>query len=316
MRTQIFARYTFGVGAALVLAACGQSAPPLAAPAAQAEPTASWVSPEARASDLLYVSDTNRLSIYTYPNGRPVGVIKNPDFPLLGGACVDSAGDVFVSSLGSGKIFEYKHGSKTLLQTLAAPAGGAPLGCAVDPLTGNLAVASIANKTQGNIAVYQHAQGAPTVLTAPHIRSYFFCSYDGSGNLFVDGIRSGGGFQLAELPAGSGAFADISLKQRIRMPGAVMWDGTHLAIGDQMAAAVYEFGISGSKGTLVHTTPIDGETGDRAFWIQGSSILVANRVGIRTINFFAYPGGGNPTKSISKALSRPFGLTVSLAPSR
>jgi hypothetical protein len=323
-----FGRCAIGLCAtAALLAACGATQPPIGGPDAMPQSVAiaqhadrggSWVLPEAATSDLLYVggNDTAFLSMYTYPKGKLVGVINNPNFSFLAGECVDAKGDVFVSSLINGKIFEYKHGSKELLEILDAPTGEEPLDCSIDPTTGNLAVTSLqgADGARGSVAIYAHAQGSPRVYTAAHVHSYYFCGYDSKGNLFIDG-RNLGTFRLAELPAGSSKFVDISLNQTIKLPGSVLWDGKYLVVGDQAAPDVYEFSITGRAGTLVNKIQIDGVSDDRAFWIQGERILVANNPSThRSVEFFPYPAGGNATKSISKDVTRPNGVTVSLAP--
>jgi hypothetical protein len=330
------ARYVISISAtSALLAACGGSQPLIDAPGGmpqsrvstvQADRSESWVLPEAAASDLLYVggNDAAYLSMYTYPKGKLVGVIKNHNFSWLGGECVDAKGDVFVSSFYNGKIFEYKHGSTKLLETLDVPTGEHPLDCSVDPTSGNLAVTLLqgAHGTEGGVAIYAHAQGSPQIYTAPHVYSYYFCGYDSKGNLFVDG-RNFGPFRFAELPAGSSNFIDISLNQTIKIPGSVLWDGKYLAVGDQAAPDVYEFTIKGSRGTLVHTTPINNVTDDRAFWIQNKRIVVANRVMFgpelpsryRRVEFFAYPAGGDATKHVVlKGVIALNGLTVSHSP--
>jgi hypothetical protein len=331
MRT-LASRYVLSIGAAAALAACSQAAPPIGARvipqsraiAAQPDHAGSWVLPEAATSDLLYVGNLGQgLSMYTYPEGKLVGVVKNPNFSYLAGECVDSSGSVFVANLGNNEIFEYRHGSKKLLQTLDAPTGYNTIDCSVDPTTGNLAVSLLHGRRDrtGGVAIYPHAQGSPQIYTTPRIRRYYFCGYDDKGNLFVDGRPSVGYFHLAELPAGSSKFVDIQLNQKIGIPGSVLWHGKYLAVGDQYAPDVYEFRIKGSRGTLVITTPLSGIephlTADRAFWIQGKRIVVATGTKAYpqgAVDFFAYPAGGNATKIVSEDVRHPLGLTVSLAP--
>lgn len=319
MRTS---RYVLSLGAAaLLLAGCGGSGASSAIPQtgdAQLERGQSWAAPQAVKSDLLYVSDIDELSIYSYPAGSLVGVIKNADFSRLAGECVDASGDIFVASLGNGKIFEYAHGGRKLLNTLEAPAKSSPVGCAVDPTTGNLAVTALPAKgATGSVAIYAHAQGSPQVYTDPRIRSYFFCGYDGNGNLFVDGRSSLEAFRFAELPAGSSSFVDVTLNRRIGIPGSVLVDGKYVTVGDQAAAKAYEFSVKGSAGKLVNTTRLNGLKGlfrDRAFWIQGNQIVVAGTNGRSLgVDFFAYPAGGNATKIVTKDVRYPLGLAVSLA---
>jgi len=320
MRTS--ASYVLIAAVAALLAGCGGSGAPGAIPQgsdAQLVRGQSWAAPEAAKSDLLYVSDIRQLSVYSYPSGELVGLIGNSQFSRLAGECVDASGDIFVASLGNGKIFEYAHGSKKALNTLDAPAKSSPVGCAIDPTTGNLAVTSLPRKDgTGSVAIYAHAQGSPQIYTDSRIRGYFFCSYDGDGNLFIDGRSSLDVFRFAELPAGSSSFVDIKLSHKLTIPGSVQFDGKYVTVGDQAAAKAYEFSIKGSVGTLVNTTPLDGLKGllrDRAFWIQGDKIVVAGTNGPTLgVDFFAYPGGGHATKIVTKDVRYPLGLAVSLAP--
>ncbi|MBV8197506.1 MAG: hypothetical protein JO263_05195 [Candidatus Eremiobacteraeota bacterium] len=302
---------------AALLAGCG-------APTAVPQSPAAAPLAKTTSSALLYVSGNSPsfLSIYAYPTGKLVRVIKNANFSYLRGACVNSNGDVFVTS-SNGKILEYKRGSPKRLETLDAPAGQEPFDCSVDPTTGNLAVASLQGPggAKGSVAIYAHAQGSPQVYTDPNVHSYYFCAYDNNGNLFVDGLTLGR-FRLAELPVGSNTFVDISLNHPIKFPGSVMWDGEYLAVADQLAPKVYEFSVTGSAGTLVHTTPVDTVTSDRAFWIEGKQLFVADHSGFganrarsyRKVEVFAYPAGGKPVKVITTNVAHSDGITVSLAP--
>lgn len=327
MKPLALSRYALSIGALALLAACAlrqdDTQPPIVTPGVTPEslggtthePGGSWALPEAAKSDLLYVGGVKHLFMFTYPDGKLVGVIHNPHFAEPAGECVDAAGDVFVTNLASNQIFEYKHGRKRLLKTLDAPAGDELLDCAVDPTTGNLAVTVLegSGHTSGGVVIFADARGSPETYTAPHIHGYYFCGYDDRGNLFVDGVMLGT-FHLAELRAGRSKFVDISLNQKIEEPGSVLWDGKYLAVGDQRVPDVYEFSIDKFAGTLVNTTPINGVNDDRAFWIQGKRILVVNRARRWGVDFFDYPGGGNATKLIFENLTRPNGLTISIAP--
>jgi hypothetical protein len=339
MKTLGMDRFALSLSVAAVLfAGCGGSQPPIvahgvtalsSAVSTQSDRLRSWISPEAANRDLMYVGGNSPayLSMFTLPNGKLIGVIHNAGFSFLGGECVDARGDVFVTSgpkgKANGKIFEYKHGSTKLLETLDAPDREEPLDCTIDPKSGNLAVTSLAGAdgAGGSVAIYTNAQGSPKIYRDPHIHSYYFCGYDNEGNLFIDGRNNLGHFRLVELPSRSSTFVDISLNQRMRLPSSVLWDGKYLVVGDQGVPGdqappnVYEFSISGSAGTLVNTTPINGVTNDRAFWIQGDRILVAdNPSSRRSVELYAYPTGGNATKIITNDITHPNGLTVSLAP--
>ncbi|HZY97280.1 MAG TPA: hypothetical protein VFE35_09265 [Candidatus Cybelea sp.] len=293
----------------------------------------SWILPEAKNNDLLYVSDliAQVVDIYTYrQRHKLVGQLTgffNPE-----GLCVDKVGDVWVTndtSLGVHQITEYAHGSTTPIQTLNDPDGRAN-GCSVDPKTGNLAVTDFWGPTEqiGNVAVWTHASGSPSFYSNPNIYYYYYCAYDEKGNLFVDGETQGSVFGLGELPKGGNMLNFISVNQTIYLPGGIQWDGKYLAVGDQVAvkhnftSTIYQFAITGSVGTEVGTMVLTGSSQVAQFWLPrvdsgpkhryATKLIGPNQNGADTL-IWDYPGGGNPIGMISGETS-PIGATVSLAP--
>jgi hypothetical protein len=336
MKLAEFGGYALSICAAALLAGCGGSQPPIAAMprAAQSLPFvqrnaigehdrsgSSWMAPDAVTQDLLYVGgNSGDVTVYSYPKGRLVGTLKNPYFFLPAGECVDKASNIFITDLGANKIFEYRHGGTKPLQILQSAAGD-PTGCSIDPTTGNLAVTSLGRGSGGNVAIYPPARGTPTTYTDPNIYSYFFCGYDPGGNLYVDGqAYNPKPFKFAELPKGSGSFTDIKLPLKMYFPGGVQWDGKYVAVGDQahesqQTAIIYQFAISGSTGTLKGTTTLNSSNDVQQFWIQGHRIIGGNHPN-NDVQYWNYPAGGNPTKTITKGIGGPIGMTVSLAPNR
>jgi len=77
----------------------------------------SWMLPEAKGDDLLYLvsNGDNATYVYSYPTAKLVGT-------LVGGgqyACADKAGDVFIASEAG--LTEYLHGgTKPIKSTLSA----------------------------------------------------------------------------------------------------------------------------------------------------------------------------------------------------
>lgn len=269
--------------------------------------------PEAKNDDLLYVGGNNEeVTVYSYPKGKLVGTIKNNDFYLPSGECVDAAGDVFITNLGNDYILEYSHGSKKVKETLQAPSVGTA-GCAVDPTTGDLAVTIFGGASSGYVAVYPNASGTPTTYSDPDIYYYYYCGYDNNGNLFVDGqAHNPKPFELAELPQGSGSMSTITLNQKVDWPGGVQWDGTYLTVDDQTANAIYQFTITGSGGTLEGMTPLDGADDVHQPWIDGKRVVGGDHTDSE-VQYWRYPAGGNPTKTITKGVGGPDGLTISKA---
>jgi hypothetical protein len=277
----------------------------------------SWMLPEAKSDDLLYVDDAkgNLISAFSYPGGKLVGEIQQHHSATVAqGMCADTKGDVFVNAMvgNFGHTYEYAHG------------GTAPIadfeefsvwvwGCAVDPDTGDLAVASINWLSNPSfVAVYSNGSSVPKTYEDPDIVNYEFCGYDEDGNLFVDGTGSGGEFVFAELPRESNVFTNITLKQYIAHGGQVQWDGRSLAIGTNGTSpeVVYRLAIHGEQGRSIHIARLQGSSPVMQFWIQGHNIIgpeqSANAVGI-----WKYPSGAliRTIKHVEQA----FGAAVSLA---
>ena len=276
--------------------------------------------PDAATQDLLYVSNVRTVTVYSYRQGKLEGKLKG--FYRTGGECVDKIGDVFITNTGTGGVFEYARGGKKPLRILKTYGGG-PLGCSVDPTTGNLAVSSLnAGSTDGAVAIYKNARGKPTMYRDSAFKGYYFCGYDAQGDLFVDGQDSSLNFEFAELPKGVSGFKTITLNQKIGWPGGVQWDGKYVAVGDQNTPVIYQFAITGSDGTKVGSTPLGGHARDVfQFFILGQKVMAPNEYfaksqALSDVLFYKYPVGGVATKRITAGVDFAEGVVVSLAPSR
>ena len=320
-----------------VLAGCGgsQVAPTGGAPtgAASASHSKSWMLPEAKNEDLLYLSGFNPdVFVYSYPEGKHVGTLTGFGVALY--ECADKGGDVFIPNFQSANqgIYEYVHGGSQPINFLPLTAAFA---CSVDPTTGNLAVIQDGD----SVYVYAHAQGTPTVYTDSDFYYTSGIAFDGSGNLFISGEYrpSKGGFALVELPQGSSAFEQISFSSSSGGNSSfepIFWDGQYLDLGSEReskqkrgrrphAQTVLErLQISGSSATLIGTVPLALQHNSQypQFWIQGDTVMQpSNKSPTHPyLQFFRYPGG----KSIKKINLAPacyicdtWGVTVSVAPS-
>ncbi|MBV8343580.1 MAG: hypothetical protein JO190_01130 [Candidatus Eremiobacteraeota bacterium] len=271
----------------------------------------SWAAPGSASADLLYVSDvgTNKVNVYSYPAGKLEEVLSGFSRPQA--LCTDASGDVFVPDAIASKIYEYQHGAKEPKVVLSDP-GEQPGDCAVDPVTGTLAVTNVSTPYTGpgDLVVYADARGAPRKLKDSKITYYLYCGYDPRGNLYLDGMSSGN-FEFAELPKGSSTFTNITLNKTFPYPGAVQWDGHDVAVGDYESNAIYQFKISGQRGTKVGTTHLGGSSYAIGFWIAGSTVIGPNDDS-GTVMFWKYPAGGTHTEDI-KGLKNPWGAVVSSA---
>jgi hypothetical protein len=302
-----------------LLAGCGAAQPPIGAPGAmpqsrviarQASRSGSWMLPEAKSEDLLYVTNAYTVTEYSYPKGRHVGTLKHFLRPL--GECVDPAGDVFIAN-GTAQVFEYPHGGDQKIGTLSMY-GYQPQSCAVDPTDGNLAVTWDAGAARGYLAVYQHASGTPTLYQNGDML-FGFCGYDDAGNLFVDGEHYSGGFEFAELPKKGTALKTVSLDHAFEHEGPVQWDGKYVTVGDNEAEVIYRFQISGSRGMLKGTTTLGSAQYMSQWWIEGGKRVIGPRAIEPDVTWYwDYPAGGSPIKTLAlKGLGSPFGATVSKA---
>lgn len=300
--------YAVGLSvAAALLAGCGESRPPINAAgampqafshAAHADHGTSWMLPEARSKDLLYVGDVYDVTVYSYPAGKLEGRLKG--FYEITGECVDAHGNVFVVNAGGNSIIEYAHGGKTPIETLKAATSN-PIGCAVNPTSGDLAVSG-GTVYGGNVAVYPGGKDPPTVYTDPTFRGYGWCGYDGSGDLYVDGASYSNEVVFAELAKGGSALTAVSLNQSFRDTGGIQWDGKYLAVGDQSVPKLYRFSMQGGTGTEVGTINLEsGADFIHQFLIFGDKLIAPNFYWIdnrfeSNVLFFDYPAGGKATR--------------------
>jgi hypothetical protein len=270
----------------------------------------SWMSRDAKKNDLVYVSDdgTNDVYAYSYTTQTLEGTLTGFNEPS--GLCVDASGDVFVTNVYDQDILEYAHGGTTAIATLS-DTNEYPVGCSIDPTTGNLAVANVFGGSQlGNVAIYADAQGTPVTYADPKIGFLDFDGYDDQGNLFVDGSDyEGSGFEFAVLPKGSSTFTTISLNFPIGLPGNVMWDGKHITVGDQISNTIYRISVSGSSGKSAGSTVLRGGFEVNQYWIAGSTVLGPDS-GNADVGYWPYPHSGDAKKSIT-GLDQPYGATIS-----
>lgn len=262
--------------------------------------------PQSQNGDLLYVVNfgTGTVDVYGYPDGPLVQKLSGFSHPE--GACTDTAGDVFVTNTGGHDIVEYTHGGTRIARTLS-DGDYHPADCAVDPQTGNLAVANDngGSHGSGNVAVYHGARGTPQYFTGLH--SYLTCAYDDRGNLFVDGT-SDDDYYLQELAKGATTFRMIHF-QNFEVLRHIGWDGSYITdeVPENNWSAIYRFKIAGVKGRFEGATTVSR---------RGSAFIARPRVvitGESEVTLFDYPSGQGPTRTIVDH-NRPVASVVSFTP--
>lgn len=314
MTTLRFALRIASLTASMALGACsggGWSSPPNAG----MQSAASWMAPDAKQKTLLYVSDlgTNQVDVLSYPKGKLEGTITG--FGAVHGGCVDAHGNVFITDGHNSKIEEFAHGGTTPIATLDDGTYG-PVGCSVNPKTGDLAVSNISpvyGSGSGNIAIYKNASGTAALYTDPTIFIYYDCAYDGKGNLYVTGADPNGNFRFAEIRHSRANYTNIAVQQQIYVPGGVQWDGKYVAVEDQGAgykgSTIYQFSVRGSSATKVGTIPLAGSSDVLQFTIYRHEVIGGNIGSSPNVMYWAYPSG--TALATITGFSEPDGATVS-----
>jgi hypothetical protein len=281
---------------------------------------------DASEKNLLYVSSHGNngedVYVYSYPGGDPEGTLTG--FALPSGECVDKGGNIFITNYNGHDVLEYAHGGTQPIGTLQDPYSY-PIDCAIDPSTGNLAVANyVGANGYGNIAIYERAQGEPIIYADSSVITLLrACVYDHGGNLFLDGDNAQLAFTVAEIAKGSTSFVKVTMPkvhERYGL-GPLSWDGKYVAIGNFDDNLVYRLSISGAKAKIVGSTVLTGIPGSNLFSIpklgsgrrdpQGTKLIDPNTLG-GDVEIWDYPAGGAPIKTIGGA-GEPVGAAVSPA---
>jgi hypothetical protein len=275
----------------------------------------SWMLKEATSEDLVYVSEQGNFGkqgayVYSYPQGKQVGFLQPDSYETYEGVCSDAHGNVWIVGwIGNRQSFsdEYAHGGT---QEINGHGGyGLPSGCAVDPTTGNLAVANYIDGTiqgrRGDIAVYKDGSNTPADYYDDSITYYDYCTYDTKGNLYADGNAN----YINILAKNSNTLRHVYFNKSIA-PGSLQWSGGTLTVSEVGGAKgpirVDRVTVQGSGAQITGTTTLQtyknkGQYLDVEFWIQGTIITGPSPTSsgpTKTLSFWAYPGGGKVSKTI------------------
>jgi hypothetical protein len=320
-------RSLLGIGSvSVILAGCGAvssgtSAVPQVATTgtSQVQRTSekSWMLPEAQGEDLLYASSGYFVGVFGYPGMKRVGSLAG--FSNSDGICVDSASNVWIVDKYPAAVSEYAHGGTKPLQTIKWSHAGTPVGCAVDPTTGNLAI-------MGNtfLAIYSNEQGPPTIYwLGSGWDGLVYGTYDNAGNLFAIGyyaVQSKWRAELAELPRGGNSIDPILFNEEIT-PTTAQWNGENLVVGGGASRGepigLYQISVSGSEAAITSTTVLKRPQDRYGQW--GQFALQGNRViegmnAQRGLGLWRYPQGGAPLTNVTSVDVGIAGVAVSSAP--
>jgi hypothetical protein len=318
---------TAACAASALFAGCGAATTaggPLPAGSATAR-IVPWMDKAAAGGDLLYVSDSDgEVTVYNYKSQELVGVLTGFGQPM--GGCADAAGNVYIADYTAQKIVEYAHGKNKPTRSLS-DAPDSPYGCAVDPTTGNLAVANDDGGNEGNIAIWANASGQPAHYTDPTLGAFQSCAYDAHGNLLVTNGIQGYPYHsyFAWLPPGGTKLVDLSIPRSGSVSAwsgvyGVAWDGKYFTISDY---SIYRIALLHGLAYYVGDTELqypeeEAPQGPYSFYIpaekgQATQAFVGagGNEGVDEVLTWAYPGGGQVSGEITHGVDKPYSVTVS-----
>jgi DNA-binding beta-propeller fold protein YncE len=264
---------------------------------------------------MAFVATGSDVRIVSYPDGHLVRDLQLTAHTL----CSDADGNVFVPT-SDYQIREFSHLGDAI-QTLQT--GDVPLACAVDPVTGNLAVTN-ENSGAGEIAVFAGATGTPQFYRDPGISTYGQCGYDNKGNLYVAGTGSSAGGVFAELPKGSETFTNFTLDARFAPCGSVQWDGSHITLTDPANDTLTTFAFAKSLRVVGTTHFINWQNvynGGWPYvqtWLKGHAFVAQASLEGRLATW-KYPEGGhymNRTNRFIRQDVNIYGVVLSEVPKR
>jgi hypothetical protein len=290
----------------------------------------SWMMPSASQTPaLLYVSNqgSGTVTVYDYKNGSDLTLVGTlTGFSLPGGMCTDKNGNVYITDYPNRRISIYAHGAQTPTAVVQQKVGF-PYACAVDPMSGDLAVTdehpNAHYVSHATVDIYAPGQykGQGSIYGGNYtFDAAYFDTYDASGNLFVDGTPcqssycyyGGGPPSLFELPKGSTKFVRLTMSgATLKDPTGLNWVKPALLLTDALKGTPvgYKVVVSGSNAQVVATIPYAGTDKPYGVGQRAHSIIVPDYLS-NTVQIYSL-SDGSPGPSITNGLNEPFSAVVS-----
>jgi hypothetical protein len=238
---------------------------------------------------------------FDYPRGdASTGTISGAS--EYQGECAQNRKKAFwVVASGADEIEEFAYGGRRPISTLSE-AAGEPAACSIDAKSGNLAVTILEN---GDVVIFTGASGTGTTV-ADGLASSFFPTYDGSGDLFVDGITKSDTYGVVEMASGSSSFKAVRLPNTIEFPGGMQWDGTYVTLDDQDAHTIYQYTCARDSCSLKGTVALTGSSDCVQTWIT-KTIVYCPDAANDNATVYKYPAGGSPIATLTGSFDLPIG---------
>lgn len=288
----------------------------------------SWIAPDTKDERrLLFASDSGleEVDIYSLPSMKLKGQLTGFSEPQ--GMCSDSGGNVYVADTSATEVDKYARTGSLLARY--PDNYGLPVGCAVDPATGNVAVTDLVSGASGpgQVLVFSSPSSQPKILDNPSQYFYYFAGYGPRSSLWVSGRNASGEYILSRCSASSCATVRLS-GGTLYFPGAVEWDnrnGTWVVFdqlcNDTAAACSYPVSARGVLGPPTTYTNyeggndcdlVQGEIFDRDRYVVGGDYEYCGGTS-STFNRWEYMTGGPTNYTVlSSSYSIPNGVAVSI----
>jgi hypothetical protein len=252
---------------------------------------------------LLYVPEASLgdVLVYRYDDGNGIERIGQlGGFVYPAAPCTDKAGDVFIPDEEAAHVVEYAHGATSPQRVYPDPKAF-PIACAVDPKSGKLAVVNF--KTYGgdaNVVVLDPRAPSVMTYTDANFATGASASYDGSGDLFVNGLDGQSAYELDELVAGTTQLTPLRIHgATMHVPGRLQWTGAHLLAGDQSyrgqdTSGAYRLLVSGTNATVDGSIKFTGTKDVAGFCKRGTgktAKIVAADMRQNALFVYRFPSG-------------------------
>jgi hypothetical protein len=252
----------------------------------------SWMSPQAKITPIVYVSDFSNGVVQIYDQkGKgqsAIGSISGLANPQ-GMWVVRSSGDLYVTQSGADNVNVYHRGSTTPFETLTDLASnGEVVSVCVDG-AGNTYVGHLG---ASKISVFAAGSTSPTAtLTDPNASSIFFITCDANGNLFLTYFDVNGVGHADEYSGGTFTQLPFTLS----FPGGIQLDrNENLLVDDQLVPSISTYAPPYTSAPL-STFTLTGDPVNFSLSGIGWAVWDANAVNLAGERY-AYngPGGTNP----------------------
>jgi hypothetical protein len=286
--------------------------------------TPSFMSPDAAAKPLLFITDNGNsvVDIYLQSNRTMVGQVTHLTNPE--GIATDTARNLYVTNGYSLNVLVFAPPYTNAPKLTLADSGGFPSDVAVSRL-GVVAVANQCSAPNCNIntgSVTFFAKNSKTACVTVADTTNFGlvrnAAFDNAGNLYIKGFSSTAQKVVGKIIGGCKAKKIILLKTT----NSLGWDGGGIQIDKSGRIAVldYQNGFviftynpptNGSLGSPITTTPLTGSSSPQAFAFLASGLdLFTADDSPGVSNEYDYAAGGAAESTINVG-GLPFGVAAS-----